>query len=261
MTGIITLPLVSLRVSDIESSELHTQLLFGERVEVIEVAELGERWLYVRNLTDNCEGWVDSKMVQILSSEEAKRLSNSPTFCIPVPFLICDKPVSHQTMYLPGGSYFPSYNYGRCIIDDEIYQINMSSNQHNPESLLQQITSSALQFLNAPYLWGGKSIMGIDCSGLVQVVYAMCGIQLPRDAAHQVEFGRVIDFLFEAQAGDLVFFENLERKIIHVGILLNSHQIIHASGCVRIDSIDSQGIISLKTGEYTHTLRVMKRVI
>jgi gamma-D-glutamyl-L-lysine dipeptidyl-peptidase len=258
MPGIITLPLVSLRVSSSESSELSTQLMFGERVEVF---ELGERWIHVRNQTDNCIGWVDSKMLHILSVEEEKRLSSSPFFCIPVPFLVCDKPVSHQQMYLPGGSYFPSYNYGRCIIDDEIYQINMSSNQPKPESLSQQITSNVLQYLNAPHLCGGKSVMGIDCSGLVQVVFAMSGINLLRKVMQQVEFGRVIDFLFEAQPGDLVFFENPEREIVHVGILLNTHQIIHTSGCVKIDSIDSQGIISSKTGEYTHTLRVIKRII
>lgn len=258
MTGIITLPLVSLRVSDSESSELSTQLMFGERVEVLEV---GEHWLYVRSLTDNCQGWADSKMIQILSAEEEKRLSNSPTFCIPVPFIVCDKPVSNQKMYLPGGSYFPSYNYGRCIIGEEIYQINMSSNQPKPKSLSQQITTNALQYLNAPNLLGGKSIMGIDCSGLVQVVFAMSGINLLREVTQQVEFGRVIDFLFEAQPGDLVFFENVDRKIVHVGILFNTHQILHVSGSVRIDSIDSQGIISSKTGEYTHTLRVIKRII
>ena len=258
MTGIITLPLVSLRVSNTESSELSTQLMFGERVEIFEV---GEHWLHVRNLTDNCIGWADTKMVQILSAEEEKRLSNSPVFCIPVPFLVCDKPVSGQKMYLAGGSFFPSYNYGRCIIDDEIYQINMSSNQPKPKSLSQEITNNALQYLNAPYLWGGKSILGMDCSGLVQVVFAMSGIQLPRYAAHQVEVGRVIDFLFEAQPGDLVFFENPEREIVHVGILLNTRQIIHVSGCVKIDPIDSQGIVSTKTGDYTHTLRVIKRVV
>jgi gamma-D-glutamyl-L-lysine dipeptidyl-peptidase len=258
MTGIITLPLVSLWQSDSESSRLSTQLMFGERVEVLEA---GEHWIQVRNMTDDCLGWIDSKMVQILSAEEEKRLANSPIFCIPVPLLFCDKPVSHQKMYLPGGSYFPSYNYGRCIIGDEIYQINMSSNQSKPSSLSQEITNNTLQYLNAPYLLGGKSIMGIDCSGVVQVVFAMIGVKLPRDAAQQVEFGRVIDFLFEAQPGDLVFFENHEREIIHVGILLNTHQIIHVSGCVRIDSIDSQGIISSKTGDYTHTLRVIKRII
>ena len=101
----------------------------------------------------------------------------------------------------------------------------------------------------------------MDCSGLVQVVFAMSGIQLPRYAAHQVEVGRVIDFLFEAQPGDLVFFENPEREIVHVGILLNTRQIIHVSGCVKIDPIDSQGIVSTKTGDYTHTLRVIKRVV
>jgi len=258
MTGIITIPLVSLWESDSDSSSLSTQLMFGELVEVLKV---GEHWIYVRNLTDDCLGWVDLKMVQILSAEEEKRLSNLPVFCISVPFLVCDKPVSQQKMYLPGGSYFPAYNYGRCIIDDEIYQINMSSNLQKPSTLSQEIINYTLQYLNAPYLLGGKSIMGIDCSGLVQVVFAMGGVKLPRDVAHQVEFGHVIDFLFEAQPGDLVFFENTEREIVHVGILLNTHQVIHVSGCVKIDSIDSQGIISSKTGDYTHTLRVIKRIV
>lgn len=84
---------------------------------------------------------------------------------------------------------------------------------------------------------------------------------MPRDASQQVELGKVIDFLAEAQEGDLAFFENAEGKIIHVGLLLNSHQIIHASGWVKIDTIDSQGIISTQTGEYTHKLRVVKRLL
>lgn len=167
--------------------------MFGERVEALET---GERWLHVRNITDNCLGWIDSKMVQILSVEEEKRLSNSPVFCIPAPLLVCDKPVSQQRMYLPGSSYFPSYNYGRCIIDDEIYQINMSSNHPKLGSLSQEIVNNTLQYLNAPYLLGGKRIMGIDCSGLVQVVFAMISVKLSRDVGHQVEFGSVIDFLF-----------------------------------------------------------------
>ncbi len=130
-----------------------------------------------------------------------------------------------------------------------------------PESLNDKVINLVSQYLNAPYLSGGKTIFGMDSSGLVQVIFAMCGIPLPRLASLQVEFGQVIDFLFEVKAGDLAFFENDEGKIIHVGILLNSHQIIHSSGFVKIDIIDSQGIISGHTSEYSHKLRVIKRLI
>lgn len=258
MTGIITLPLVPLRVIDSEQSEMFSQLLFGEFVEIL---EMNDKWLYVRNFMDDCTGWVDAKMIQRLSSEEEKRLLDSPFTCLESSLIQCVKPISNQIMYLPGGCYFPSYNYGRCIIGDEIFQINEIFPAFSDVPLSNRIKNFAMQFLNAPYLWGGKSIMGMDSSGLVQVVYAMAGIQLSRFVSQQVEFGVVIDFLSEAQSGDLVFFENKDHTIVHVGILLNSSQIIHVSGSVRIDMLDSEGIISAKTGEYTHTLRVVKRVI
>lgn len=258
MTGIITLPLVPLRESESECSEMCSQLLFGERVEILESAD---RWLFVGNLKDTYKGWADRKMIQILSSEEEQRLAKAPSYCVSVPLLLCDKTISNEKMFLPGGSLLPGYDHGRCTIGNEIYQISIPFNLHLRETTAEKIVNLALQYLNAPYLWGGKSLFGIDCSGLVQVVFAMCNIQLSRNASQQVDSGRVIDFLFEAQAGDLAFFENAEGKIIHVGILLNTHQIIHASGWVKIDSIDSQGIISTQTGEYTHTLRVVKRLI
>jgi hypothetical protein len=258
MTGIITLPLVPLRESESEISEMFTQLLFGELVEVLEVHE---RWISVRNLTDGYTGWADRKMIKVLTETEGNMLLNADKYCVTVPFLLCDKTISDEKMFLPGGSFLPSLKKGRFEIGNEIYQISVPFNSKLKEILSEKIVNYAFQYLNAPYLWGGKSIMGIDCSGLVQVVYAMCDILLPRDASQQVEMGRVIDFLFEAEAGDLAFFENAEGSIIHVGILLNTRQIIHASGSVKLESIDSQGIISSQTGEYTHTLRVIKRVI
>jgi len=258
MTGIVILPLVPLRESNSEISEMYTQLLFGE---LVEVKEINERWIFVRNHTDDYTGWVDRKMIRVLSADEEKELLSAKMYCVTVPFLLCDKTISEEKMFLPGGSLLPALKNGRSEIGNEIYQISIPFNTRLKEILSEQIVNYALQYMNAPYLWGGKSIMGIDCSGLVQVVYAMCNIRLPRDASQQVESGRVIDFLFEAEAGDLAFFENAEGKIVHVGILLNIHQVIHASGWVKIETIDSQGIISSQNGEYTHTLRVIKRVI
>jgi cell wall-associated NlpC family hydrolase len=126
---------------------------------------------------------------------------------------------------------------------------------------VKNILSTAYLFLNAPYLWGGKSPFGIDCSGFTQITYKINGYKLPRDANQQVELGEPLSFVEEAEAGDLAFFDNEEGKIVHVGILLDNQQIIHASGCVKIDKFDHYGIFSSDTKKYSHTLRVIKRIL
>lgn len=257
MTGIVTLALVPLRATNDDLSEMTSQLLFGEQVEIIEMLE---RWLFVRNLSDNYTGWADRKMIKILSPEQTASFSGISPYCVSTPILAC-KNTANETVLLPAGSLLPHYSNGKCTIVDEVFTFESNQDNFSESDNAERFTSLAKQFLNAPYLWGGKTIMGIDCAGLVQVVYSICGIFLPRDASQQVEFGEVIDFLSEAKAGDLAYFENSKGEIIHVGIMLNSHQIIHASGCVKIEQIDYQGITSKQTGEYTHKLRVIKRII
>ena len=258
MRAIINLPLVPLRESDNEQSELFSQLLFGETVEIIETRE---RWLFVRNLTDNYQGWVDRKMVHILTLSDEDRIEHENKSVVRVPVLVCTKKTLNQKIYLPGGSILHTDNDGKCTIEHDTLTFSPDDLKPVREITGQKVIESAFQYLNAPYLWGGKSIMGIDCSGLVQVVYGMYGMLLQRDASEQVEKGEAIDDLSESKAGDLAFFENPAGKIIHVGILFNSHQIIHASGQVKIEKIDSQGIISGQTNEYTHKLKVIKRLI
>jgi cell wall-associated NlpC family hydrolase len=124
----------------------------------------------------------------------------------------------------------------------------------------ESIRYIAFKFLNTAYLWGGRTVWGIDCSGYVQMVYKFFGIQLMRDAYMQSAQGDAVGFLEEVHCGDLAFFEDDERKIIHVGLLLNSNQVIHASGKVRVDIIDNQGIVNSDTGERTHQLRIIKRL-
>jgi len=258
MTGIVTLPLVPLRQNYNERSEMISQLLFGELVEIHEKRDL---WLLITCLSDNYKGWVDRKMIKILEDEELNSLLTSQVFHVCVPLSICKKTSSNETMFLPGGSKLFAIVENECIIANENFKVDTSDIFKSNEINVKQIIQLATQYLNAPYLWGGKSVLGIDCSGLVQVVFSICGIQLPRDATQQVNEGKDIASLSKAQAGDLAFFENAEGNIIHVGILLNSKQIIHASGWVKIEDIDDQGIVSKLTGEYTHKLKGIKRLI
>jgi cell wall-associated NlpC family hydrolase len=257
MTGIVTLPLVALRATDSELSEMTSQLLFGERVEILETRE---KWLMVRNLSDNFCGWADRKMIKCLSKEETAIFTDIAAHCVSIPMLVC-RNKSGENIILPGGSLLPAFADGKSVIADEVFTIESNEQLFISPITGEQFSSLAKQYLNAPHLWGGKSIFGIDCTGLIQVVYAIGGIFLPRDVSHQVEFGEVIDFLSEAEAGDLAFFEDSVGQIVHVGIMLNSRQLIHASGCVKIEAIDYQGIISAQNGEYTHKLRVIKRII
>jgi cell wall-associated NlpC family hydrolase len=248
---------VPLRSNDSELSEMTSQLLFGERVEIIETRE---RWLLVRNLSDNYVGWVDAKMITLLTTEDDQAFKGTIPHCVSIPLLQC-KNNAGENMTLPGGSLLPFLNNGKCVIGNEEFTIESEEQTFSEPKGGEQISILAKQYLNAPQLWGGKTILGIDCSGLVQVAFSIGGIFLPRNTSQQVELGEVIDFLSEAKVGDLAFFENAEGKIIHVGIMLNSHQIIHVYGCVKIETIDYQGIISAQTGEYTYKLRVIKRLL
>jgi cell wall-associated NlpC family hydrolase len=157
----------------------------------------------------------------------------------------------------------------RCLYDE--YEGWVANNQivsvDQPTSISDSVApfdadairKTSLTYLDVPYLWGGKSKNGIDCSGFSQQVFKTFGIKLPRDAYQQAELGEVVGFLLEAQCGDLAFFDNEEGRITHVGIMLSSDEIIHAAGKVRIDKIDNQGIINSETGARTHKLRIIKR--
>lgn len=248
--------IIPLRAHASETAEMVSQLLFGDLYTVI---ELEENWVQIQTAFDNYTGWMDRKLLATISKETFEQLRNSPSITLTKPFnLLLTR--NKSPLWVPAGSSIPkpdgegSFNLENqtFYLKDDFY-LSRSSEQ-KPETL-------AKQFLNAPYLWGGKTIFGMDCSGFTQVVYKSIGVALPRDASQQVMPGSTVDFLEVAQSGDLAFFDNAEGTIIHVGILLNQHQVIHASGRVRIDTIDHQGIYNSETQRYSHKLRIIKHII
>jgi cell wall-associated NlpC family hydrolase len=156
----------------------------------------------------------------------------------------------------------PFYINQQLNISNKTFVVEGSTNsEYNKELSIKKLLQTAHLFLNSPYLWGGRTPMGIDCSGFTQLVFKIHGLKLPRDAYQQVELGSALNFVEEAEAGDLAFFDNEEGKIVHVGILLDNERIIHASGYVKIDKFDHYGIFNSVTKKYSHTLRVIKRVV
>jgi gamma-D-glutamyl-L-lysine dipeptidyl-peptidase len=256
--GICNLSVVPGRIEPSDKSEMITQLLFGEHFTIL---RRQEQWVYIRGAYDNYECWIDVKQFQEISPETFLELeSREITTCMELFYVLEDQERGH---YLPVtmGCSLPYFDGTSCNLEGFEYIFDGQTNSVKHGRLNQYVAETAGIYLNSPYLWGGRSPAGIDCSGFTQLVYKAAGIRLPRDAYQQAEEGTSLGFVEEAIAGDLAFFDNNEGKIIHVGIVLSDGFIIHASGRVRIDKLDHQGIFNRETGKYSHNLRVLKRII
>lgn len=253
--GICKVAVSPLRADQSDKAEIYTQLLFGDHVEVMEKTD---KWWKVRNAYDGYEGWLDYKQLAALTAEQFVQCAGNQ-FLAPAQVINELVAVDGSKYYLAAGSNLPLYTNGHCYLGEEKFEVSFIPKQPDNLVSMDRVISTASFFQNAPYLWGGKTLFGIDCSGFSQVVFKLNGIQLKRDAWQQAEQGNTVDFLPEAKAGDLAFFDNDAGRIIHVGIMLNSHEIMHASGKVRVDPIDNQGIYNAELGRYTHKLRIVKR--
>lgn len=250
--GMVTVPAAPVRRKARHQAEMVNQLLFGDAVRILREKKSG--WLKVRGLQDQYEGWIHGQQITTTSEEQAM-LRADYISSDPFSAVLCEG----QRFWIPAGSLLPGLDGQRLQIGEKIFELESAAaarqEAERSEERLRQLTTA---WLRAPYLWGGKTMMGVDCSGFVQVCFRIWGIDLPRDAWQQAQEGTVVPRLKDAIPGDLAFFDDKD-EIVHVGILLSKDQIIHASGRVRIDSIDKKGIVHSETGKRTHSLRVIKR--
>jgi len=235
--GICNVTVAPVRAENSDKAEIVTEILFGESADILEV---NKNWTRIKMHYDGYEGWMDTKQLKPVTEEElAKRKVTVVT-----------------------------EDFSSVLMNDGKTLLSMGSEVEFPavasrrsHDLRESIALAAREFLNVPYLWGGKSFFAVDCSGFTQLVYKIHDIKLPRDTYQQAEVGEPLSFVEESQPGDLAFFENPEGKIIHVGIMLENQRIIHASGKVRIDILDSTGIFNKEMNKHTHKLRVIKNVL
>jgi cell wall-associated NlpC family hydrolase len=225
------------------------------------VIENGEDWIKVRTAYDNYECYISARQHQKISENTVKDLEKQePIYASGLVNIATDK-IKQLSFPVTIAARLPFYKDGKMSFESFEFAYEGEIVKGKEKKPAKDIISCAMMLLNAPYLWGGKSPFGIDCSGFTQLVYKLNGYALPRDAAQQVEKGNPLNFVEEAEAGDLAFFDNEEGRIVHVGIIIDHDHIIHASGQVRIDKFDHYGIHNTDIKKYSHTLRVIKRVV
>ncbi len=247
--GSCWLSMIPVRSEPSSKSEMVNQLLFGDRVTI---QDESRGWFKIASLHDSYEGWCESNQVETTTDV-------IPSTGMLVGDITAVFSSSQRTITLVYGSSVPG------ITDEFTYQNHtfkltkgkiVEPHSYNGHNLL----TAAMKFAGSPYLWGGRSPFGIDCSGLIQMAFKLTGINMPRDASEQANHpGDYIDLIGESEIGDIAFFDNEEGRIIHTGILTGDGSIVHASGRVRVDSVDHNGIFNKELGIYTHKLRVIKR--
>ncbi|MEO8087126.1 MAG: C40 family peptidase [Bacteroidota bacterium] len=254
MKGISTLSIIPVRKEPGDRAEMVTQLLFGE---TFQITATEKSWSKIKVDYDGYVGWIDTKQATNIGDEEANKLAETP-MTVSLDFLQLVLRGTEMTPVVLGSS-LPFYYGKKFFISEKEYLF-----EGNVKTVTQpdkgKIAEHAMMYSNAPYLWGGRSPFGLDCSGFTQMVFKLSGIKILRDANEQAGQGKKVTSLEDTREGDLAFFKNAENKIVHVGIVLNNNRIIHASGKVRIDTLDQQGILNSDTGKHTHALAEIRRI-
>lgn len=246
--GIANLSIVPLRIEPVDTSELVSQVLYGE---IFKVTERRKKWSKIRLDYDHFEGWIDNDQYLEVSETDYESLVVLPG-SLSGDLLEFVQDHNDQLITIALGSSLAALDF-----------LNHSFDGHNIAGVKPKshLIDTAFLYRNAPYLWGGKTPFGIDASGFTQMVYKMNGYELNRAVEQQAKQGEALSFIEESEVGDLAFFDNNEGQIVHVGIIMPDNYIIHAHGKVRIDRLDHSGIYNIDTKMHTHKLRVIKKII
>ena len=253
MFAICNLAIVPLRAEPSDRSELVSQVLFGEHFKIL---EQNDKWSKIQLAFDNYEGWIDNKQFQIISETNYNFLSNSASIMSADLVEYITTPNNYLLPITIGSSLSFLDNSEINTSQFSFEGLKVCGTKHKSE-----LIKTAFMYLNAPYLWGGKTPFGIDCSGFTQMVYKLNGYSILRDASQQATQGEALSFIEESEPGDLAFFDNEEGRITHVGMIMEDNYIIHAHGKIRIDRLDHLGIYNIDTGRHTHKLRVIKKIV